>query len=269
MIENESEMRMKNKLGTGLLTIVLMVAGLLSIAGPAQATVCSPNACFGYAGFRQTVNFDGVAVLLGKENPATDAKTWHTLAEVAVTDSTGNNTVEVGWTKDPLVCAAGVTICLFMFNWVGGVPGCYNGCGAINGTGCSPYCLGASLDSIANNTSKNFSLQHLNGAWWAAYDGAWRFAIPDTDWGAAAFSQGAQYQIFGEVAMKDDTSCVDMMQPVLPTGSPTFLGGKANSMTLVNGSAAVAPTAFATSPTKWNALMVTGISGRFSGPGNC
>lgn len=259
---------MKNRIVAGLAAFVVMLAGLIFTATPAQATACSPT-CYGYAGFQQVVDFDGVAVLLGKENPATDANTWHSLAEVSVFDTSRNNVVEVGWTKDPLVCAAGVSVCLFMFNWVNGVPGCYNGCGAVNGVGCAPYCLGASLDGIANNTSKNFALQHINGAWWAAFDGAWRFAIPDTDWGVNAFSVGKKFQVFGEVALKDDTSCADMMGGVLPTGSPTFLGGKANSMTLVNGSAAVAPSIIATNPTLWNALMVTSISGRFGGPGHC
>jgi len=263
---------MKNKLGAGLLAFVLALAGLLLAASPAQAAACTPNPCYDYAGFKQTVDFSAVSLLLGKENPATDANTWHSLAEVDAMDATSANIVEVGWTKDPLVCASGVSVCLFMFNWVNGVPGCYNGCGAVNGAGCSPYCLGASLDGITNGTSKSVTLSHIcdpTCRWWAAFDGAWRFAIPDSDWGASAFTVGKKYQVFGEVALKDTTSCADMMNGVLPTGSPTFLGGKANSITLTGGSAAVAPTAFATSPTKWNALMVTGISGRFGGPGNC
>lgn len=261
---------MKRKIAVSLVALLAMLGGMFVAANPAQAAACTPNPCYGYAGFRQTVDFDGVTLLLGKENPATDSNTWHSLAEISVHDTSGNNTVEVGWTKDPLVCAAGVSVCLFMFAWRNGVPLGYNASGgAINGTGCSPYCLGASLDSIANNTSKSFTLQHLNGAWWAAFDGAWRFAMPDTVMAPYAFSVGKKYQIFGEVALKDDTSCADMMGGVLPTGSPTFLGGKANSITLTNGSAAVSPTIIATSPTLWNALMVTGISGRFGGPGHC
>lgn len=260
--------RIKSRAVSLLALLAMLLGGALVAAAPAQATACSPE-CFYYAGFRQTVAIDGVAVLIGKDDPAIDSKAYHSLAELDVKDSTGNNAVEVGWTKDPLVCAAGVSVCLFMFGWKDGAPGCYNGCGAVNGVGCSPYCLGASLDGIANGTSKNFALQHLNGAWWAAFDGAWRFAIPDTYWGASAFSRASKFEVFGEVAASDTTTCANMGAGVMPTGSPTYLGGKMNSMTLVNGSAALAPTAFATDSTRWNALMVTASSGRYGGTGGC
>jgi hypothetical protein len=265
-------MRMRKKFVSLLATFGLIVAGLVVTASPAQAAACTPNACYVYTGFRQTVDFDGIGFLLSKETPAVDTKTWHSLAELSVHDASGNNTVEIGWTRDPLVCAAGVTVCVFMGNWVAGTFGCYNGCGAVNAAGCSPYCLGASLDGIANGTSKNFALQHIctpTCSWWGGVDGVWRFSIPDSDWGVNAFTVGKKWQIFGEIAEKDTTTCADMMNGVLPTGSPTFLGGKANSMTMVNPSAALAPTTFSSDVTKWNALMVTGTSGRFGGPGNC
>lgn len=252
-----------------LLAMVAMLLGIGAVvATPAQATVCSP-VCYDYAGFRQTVDIDGVAVLIGKDTPAIDSKAYHSLAELDVKDSTGNNAVEVGWTDEASVCGAGVSICLFIFWWKNGVPQCYNGCGAVNGVGCSPYCMGASLDGIANGTSKNFALQHINGYWWAGFDGAWRFAIPDTAWGVYAFTRASKFEVFGEVAESDTTTCANMGAGVMPTGSPTYLGGKMNSMTLVNGSAALAPTAFATQPTRWNALMVTASSGRYGGDGGC
>jgi hypothetical protein len=256
------------KLKALLVSLLMTLGVLVAVQTPALAAACS-SPCYYYAGIRQTVDFDGIGMLISKENPAVDAKAYHSLAELSVYDSTGNNVIEVGWTKDPLVCAAGVSICLFAFNWVNGVPGCYNACGAVNGVGCAPYCLGASLDGIANGTTKNFAIQHINGAWWMAFDGAWRFAIPDTDWGANAFSVGKKYQVFGEVAASDTTTCTDMANGVMPTAPPTALGGKFNSVALVNGSAAVSPTAFATDSARWNALMVTGISARWGGTGGC
>lgn len=260
---------MITRLRVALLAVLIALAtGVTGIVGvaPAQAAVCS-SPCYYWAGFRQTVDMDGFSVNLSKENPTLDSKAYHALAEISLHDATGNNTIELGETKDPTVCAVGVSVCLFMFAWVGGSPGCYNACGAVNGVGCSPYCLGASLDGIANGTSKGFALQHINGYWWAAFDGAWRFAMPDTVWGASAFSRASKYQVFGEVAANDTTTRADMGAGVMPTGSPTYLGGKMNSMTLVNGSAALAPSAFATDSARWNALMVTGTSGRYGGTG--
>jgi hypothetical protein len=257
-----------------LLSVPLALAMIIGVGAfapiAAQAAVCA-SPCYLYAGVRQTATFDTISLSMSKENPTLDAKAYHALSELAVTSTTGNDVIEVGITKDPTVCAAGVSVCLFMFNWVNGVPGCYNGCGAVNGVGCAPYCLGASLDGIANGTTKTIELSHISGYWWAAFDGAWRFAMPDTDWGTRAFSTAANYQIFGEVADQDDTSCANMANGVLPTGTPTFLGGKFNSITMQNAGTAVtlSPTAFATSPTKYNALMVTSLSARYGGPGPC
>src|SRR5882757_6348922 len=137
-------MEMRKKLVSLLAAFGLIAAGLTVMASPAYASACTPNPCYYYAGFRQTVDFDGVSLLLGKENPATDANTWHSLAELTAQDATGANIVEVGWTKDPLVCASGVTVCLFAGIWKNSVFQGYN-TNFTNGTGCSPYCIGASL----------------------------------------------------------------------------------------------------------------------------
>jgi hypothetical protein len=258
-----------------LLAVVLAaVAGAITInTASASASACTPNPCYYYAGVGQNVDFDGVGVGITKDNPTIDTlKAWHSLAELSVRDNSGLNIVEVGWTKDSTVCAAGVSICLFFANWVNGTFGCYNGCGAVNAVGCSPYCLGASLDGIANGTQKSFTLQHICNptcSWWASFDGTWRFTIPDSDWGANAFTVGKRWDTFGEVAAKDTTTCADMAGGVFPTGSPTFLGGKFASITLVNGAAAVSGTAIVTDSSRWNAFMVSGTSARWGGTGGC
>jgi hypothetical protein len=243
----------------------------------ALTTCASP--CYYYAGFKQTVAFDGVSVNASKETPAIDVKAYHSLWELAAFNSTGQTLVEVGWTRDTTVCASGVSVCLFVFYWKNGAPQCYNGCGALNATTCAPYCMGASLDGIANGTLKGWALQHIvdgsgNGAWWAAFDGAWRFAVPDTAFGAYAFARASSFQSFGEVAASDDTTCADMANGVTPTGPPTLLGGRDGALTFLNGSASPNATTFAPTPTRYNSVIanttsppVTSI--RYGGTGGC
>ena len=240
-------------------------------------TVCPGGICYEYAGGKQTVGSDGYAVNVSIENPAiTASDAYHSLAELAVQDGSGN-IVEVGWTKDTAVCGVSGGPCLFVFNWVGGVAGCYNGCGVVPVTGCGTLCPGASLTSLIG-TTKSFAIQYLPTAspagWYIAVDGAWRAAIPETDWtgSGASFTRGTLNQTFGELALKNlaPSQCSDMGSGVLATGSPTLLGAKLNSYTLVNGSAAASLTAFATTPAKWASFTTaSGLSVRYGGPGWC
>jgi hypothetical protein len=250
-----------------LVSLLMVAASVVGFQAPAQAATT-----YYYAGMKQTLDFDGVAVNASKENPAIDSKAPHSLFEISVSDNAGN-TVEFGWIKDATVCGAGISVCLFTFSWKGGVPGTYNG-SAVNGVNCAPYCLGASLDGLADGTLKGFGIQHITNAWWFAFDGQWRFMIPDTRWGSTVFQRGKLAQIFGEVGANDSTTCSNMGAGVTPTGPPTLLGGRAGALTYVNGTAAPNATPFATAPTRWNSVIanttsppVTSI--RYGGTGGC
>jgi hypothetical protein len=263
-----------------LLATMLMVLGFIIYAAPAQAlaqTACSPT-CYVYAGAKQTVTNLGAGVRISKETPVLSGAR-HSLAELVVETTNGAQVVEVGWIVDPVVNGDSVPH-LFVFNWVGGVPGCYNACGWLNAAGCSP-CAGASLASVPDGTTKQFGIQYIPGAsvpgWWVSYDGSFIGVFPSTDWTGAGqtFTSAGLVQAFGEVAepLTAPDEHGDMGNGVLATGLPTALGGKISSLSLVSGGAAAGwGTFFATTPSKWNVASLSTPTApttafRFGGPG--
>lgn len=283
-------------LAGALLAAGLITAGTPATAAPVAAHVTTPKLqarplagthasgkgrpggfhvlscpCYDYAGMKQTVASDGFGIsLMSVENPASVTSGEHSLTELSV--SNGNNTVEWGWTRDPIVCGAGATPCLFASHWINGVWQGYN-TGFTNAVGCSP-CAGASI-SGAIGTTKQFGIQYVVNAnpalnaWWMSYNGVFTGAYLANRWTSPTFIRGALNQAFSEVAANSATTCIDMGNGVLATGSPTFLGSKLNSYAAVNPTGAGTLAAFATTPTKWASFMATAISDRESGPGWC
>jgi len=118
-----------------------------------------------YAVGRQSAAPDGVAALLKVSQPAVSTQDWHSLAEIAVQSADAHQVVEVGW----IVNSGDNSTHLFVYHWVNGAPTCYNACGFV------PY-AGASIApgaALAVDVSKQFGIQHYNGAWWIAYDSEW------------------------------------------------------------------------------------------------
>jgi hypothetical protein len=67
--------------------------------------------CYTYAGRSQSVVSDGSVANLRIESPYCSSTCYHSLAEIAVQDTSSastRNVVEIGWTHDPTVCS-GVT----------------------------------------------------------------------------------------------------------------------------------------------------------------
>lgn len=227
--------------------------------------------CYDYAGNRQTVASDGFGIsLMSVESPAgVSSGTQHSLMELSVTDNLGN-TVEWGWIKDTIVCGLASSPCLFAGHWINGVFQGYN-TGFTPAVGCSP-CAGASI-SGAIGTTKQFGIQYITNAnpalnaWWMSYNGAYVGAYLASRWTTPTFTRGAFNQAFGEVVDSTASSCIDMGNGVLATVGG--LGSKINSYAAVNPTGAGTLTAFASQPTKWNGVMVTGVSARASGPGWC
>ena len=152
--------------------------------------------------------------------PALDtAKDSHTLGEVAVQSHNQQQTVEAGWTHDPIVCGAGNSPCLFTGTWKNGVFRGYN-TGFVDWAA-NPINVGATLTP---NTQKRFQIQYSGGNWWVAYDLAWIGYFPGTIWtnapGSVTFDKFGVAQGFYEVATKstgDTTPCTDMANGKLGT----------------------------------------------------
>jgi hypothetical protein len=196
----------------------------------------------------------------------------HTLGEVAVQSPDGRQTIEVGWTVDPVVNkTAGVgtmTPRAFVFYWVNGVPQSYNG-GAfvpVSGATVVPGVTNLTSGDLAKNLIWHDAGQHV---WWIGYGTEFIGYFPDSAWASATTATGAAYvfdhfettQLFGEIASSVSKPCSDMGLGVLPTdttnsarfSSTSFLNvdytGDSTSVNLyVHNSARNAPYANSGSP---------------------
>jgi hypothetical protein len=222
----------------------------------------------------------GAAVNLTVEDPAMDqTNDAHSLAELAVRSADSQQTVEVGWTKDPVVCGTTSGIanrCLFGFHWINGVPQGYN-------TGCVDYAanpinLGASLNGITPGTSKRFQVTWNAGNWWLYYDLQPVCHFPGTRWTTATppvtYSDAGLVQAFGEVATKasgDLTPCTDIgngLQAASAGGLAARLGSF--SLTSPTPSTLAGNLSPSTSPATAAYTIVTvtpGITFRYGGEG--
>lgn len=161
----------------------------------------------------------GASIRQTVSNQFLDTRDYHTVVEMSmqnVDPVTGNrNVVEIGQHVDRTVNGDADTH-LFVFSWVNGVQGSYNGGnGYAHAVGCSP-CAGDSIQS-AVGTAKTFEWQHIGTAWWAKYNANYVGAFPDSTWGGN-FTNATVVQNFGEVAASTsnnssddaDESCSDM-----------------------------------------------------------
>jgi len=168
---------------------------------------------------------DNVAI----SKPYLHSSDYHTLAEVAVSTAGSGNIVEVGYNVDPVV-NGNSNPHLFVFNWVGGTPGCYNGCGFV------PYGTGVQAGDDINSavgTSVFMEIQHFSGAWWIRYGSDWVGYFPDSDWPGSTFTSINFTQVFGEVAAATPTPCTDMGKGILGNSANTATAAKLGSYSQV------------------------------------
>jgi hypothetical protein len=170
----------------------------------------------------------GLNVRLNMANPYLDtARDYHSLAEAEVEKTIGGqrNIVEVGWTKDPSVCAGKTnTLCLFVFWWKNGVAQCYNGCGFVNYAS-RVNTVGDAVPAADIGTGQFVYITYFSGNWWVQYKGSWLGYYPGTLWSTAntygpavaGFTDTDLVQAFAEVATGQqsagvpDKPCTDMM----------------------------------------------------------
>jgi hypothetical protein len=249
----------------------------------------------GSQGFTGTLA-TGISAGIRPQNPYLDtSKDYHSLAEIDVEKTIGGNRniVELGWTKDPTVCAGKTnTLCLFVFWWKNGVAQCYNGCGWVDYVPTPPTVNIDAGDAIPaadinSNPSKVFYITHFNSAWWASYDGKWLGWYPDTLWTAsnaygpavAGFTDADFSQAWGEVAVGETSagsgvkspSCSDMgtgtqgSTGALPAG---FIGNLAfDNIPLASVNASVSSVATGTLNPYFTVFKASGRTFYYGGTG--
>ena len=194
-------------------------------------------------------------VVIGK--PYLAPGDYHSLAEISIQSSDGQQIVEVGWTVDRTVNGDSDPH-LFVYHWVNGQGSCYNACGwrQYSVTTQPGYTLPV-------GAAKLFGVQHANGAWWVAYDTEWIGYFPDSLWNWQ-FSHAGVQQFFGEVATSTGLPCSQM-----GTGSSAFTDTSARfgSIGLINGPAAQVITREIGGV--YNVNQLSDRTFRYGGPGGC
>jgi hypothetical protein len=213
-----------------------------------------------YAVGKQTAEVDGAAALITIAKPTVVKQDWHSLAEIALQSADGQQVVEVGWTVDRLTNGDSDPH-LFVFNWVDGGPTCYNECGFIPARGASIK----PGDTLPYGVTKNFGIQHLNGAWWIAYDSEWIGAFPDRNWNGR-FPRANLVQVFGEVASSSTRPCSEMGNGETPTPD-NAAAAKFSTVMYVNGPPVVL--SLRTIGDAYSTAKVTDRTFRYGGPGTC
>ncbi len=237
---------------------------------------CASMPCYQYAGKGQDgMAADGASVTIPIVNTFRWASDDHVLTELAVRSADGQQAIEIGVTKDPVVNSGSGAQAgnphLFVGAWVNNVFQGYNTGGYIPVVGCSP-CAGSNLTS-AIGTDKSIAVQYLaDGAggivdgWWIAYNAIWIGVFPETLWASPTYTVSGLVQVFGEIASNATSApCTDMGNGQLSSGT----GAVASAFDLINET----PTGTAwnntslTDATKWDVATPTTTSMEFGGPG--
>lgn len=194
----------------------------------------------------------------------------HSLAEAALSDSTHQQIVELGWNVDPNLYGDNDPH-VFVYNWVNGNQGCYNGCGWVDSAS-NPVDAGSNISTDVG-TLKTFSLMYdaATDAIWAYYNGSWLGYFPESVWTgaspAASLTSFQKQQFFGEVYSPASTVCDDMGDGLFPLTGAARIG----SVTYAGGSSSVNLVTSATNSSYYDAALLTGSvrSFAYGGPGGC
>ena len=214
------------------------------------------DAQYFYGGADEYATATGALGTFLVEAPFVAAMDSHSLAELAIESSDGQQIVEVGWTVDPGQFGDSRPH-LFVYHWVNGLPSCYDGCGFVptsaTTTAGMPLIVGES-----DVFEINWGDSH-----WNLYDNGVLFGyFPDSIWGGTFTSLGLA-QWFGEVAAGSTKPCSQMGDGQLAdsAGADTinnmgFLAGPPVSVSWY-------------SDTYYTSLPTSANSIRFGGPGAC
>jgi hypothetical protein len=184
----------------------------------------------------------------------------HSLAELAVESSDGNQIVEVGWTVDPAQFGDDYPH-LFVYHWVNRVPSCYDGCGFVS-TGTMAG------ESLEPGSSQTFEIKYVTNEW-AIFDNNFEVGyFPGSLW-STGFTQVGLADWFGEVADGSQDAgrpCSQMGDGQLPAAdTPAEISG----ISFIGGPSELSLQTHVTNASYYDvALSSPGVM-RFGGPGGC
>jgi hypothetical protein len=238
----------------------------ISAKAAAGATPCpDPNPCYFYNTAYEDAKTTGIFANMWIGNPTVVAPDSHSLAELTAIKHTNDSRqiVEVGWTVDRVMYGDGLPH-LFVYKWVNGEEGCFNGCGWIASDD-AKHRVGEVLTS---GVYKQFGIQYdaespAGGGWWIKYDGEFLGYFPSSLWTKANpavndFTDTDNVQAFGEVAAGTTGPCSNLgvngskgAAGAAGIPRPAFIG----SIAYVNGPSA-APAIFVSPDTAGDAYSI-------------
>jgi hypothetical protein len=231
----------------------------LSTAAGTGCAFRSTNQYFCHAGAYQYVTSDGAYMSTPVESPWVQTGDYHSLAELAVESSDGQQIIEIGWTVD--TAQWDETPRLFIYHWVNGQGTCYNTCDFVsNSTTITP---GMALTS--SSTPVQFAIEYYQGNWWYGYNGTWFGYLPGSVWGGT-YTRSGLVQEFGEVASTTAEPCTDMGNGYLGTNAAA---APVTGVGYYNPTTAVSLTATMDDSTLYNSQVTSANSFRYGGPGAC
>jgi len=135
----------------------------------------------------------GASVSITQNHPKVAVNDYHSLAELAVESSDGEQIVEIGWIVATDVNGDSRTH-LFVYHWVNGSGSCYNGCGFVSTS--TKYTAGG---LVKVGTVGTYSIHYSKGKWILTYDGVKLGYFPESLW-SGTFKSIGLVQAVGELA---------------------------------------------------------------------
>lgn len=159
---------------------------------------CTVEGCYYYAGsFQKNFTASGASALMSVAKPKLDPSEFHTLVEMAVYNSNGNQ-IELGWTVHHTKNDDGLPH-LFVHHAVDGIYACYDGCGFVRNPD-SPIHPGSILSA---GTTKKFEINFNDTSkqWRIIYNGNLIGYFPASLW-RGVFTRIHNVQLYGEVGIQ-------------------------------------------------------------------
>jgi hypothetical protein len=246
------------KLGTPTVTPLYGLKGKPPVPGAKAPKAVGPAALtYHYGTSYQFAVSQGTRGYVSIHKPTLAAGDFHTLVEFAAQSADGRQIVEIGSTVDRGLFGDSDPH-LFVFHWVNGNPGCYNGCGFV------PYSTTAKAGmKLTPGTRPYFTIMHHQGNWWLGYNAEWVGYFPDSLWGGT-YTQTGLVQWFGEVAANSSAPCTDM-------GNGQFAASTTAASISGIGFISGPAVSVSTSATHahYTSLRTSANSMRYGGPGAC
>jgi len=212
------------------------------------------------AGAYQYVTADGAYMSTPVQSPVVASADYHSLAELAVESSDGQQIIEIGWR---VYRPQDQTPRLFIYHWVNGVGTCYNtGCGFVQSTSTT---ITPGMALTPSSTPVQFAIEYYQGNWWYGYNGTWFGYLPGSLW--TGFTTTGLVQMFGEISTTTARPCTDMGNGYLGTNASA---AAVTGVGYYNTTTATSLTKFTPDDsTLYDSQVTTASSFRYGGPGAC